>query len=51
MARTLIESIAQKLRIIPDLDREYSSPETTDLRKFPDPEAVSYTHLTLPTKA
>ena len=38
MGRTFIETIAQKLRIIPDLDREYSSPETTDLRKFPDPE-------------
>ena len=38
MARTFIESIAQKLRIIPDLDREHSSLESTDLRKFPDPE-------------
>ena len=36
MKKTLIEDIAQKLRIIPDLDREYSSLESVNLRKFPD---------------
>jgi len=36
MKKTLIEDIAQKLRIIPDLDREHSSSESVNLRKFPD---------------
>ena len=55
MKKTFIEDIAQRLRIIPNLDREHSSSESGDLRKYPDPEnwhdhiAVSYTHLTLPT--
>ena len=38
MARTFIEKIAQKMRIIPDLDREHSKGSTGELRKYPDPE-------------
>ena len=38
MARTFIEKIAQKMRIIPDLDRGYSKGSTGELRKYPDPE-------------
>ena len=38
MARTFIEKIAQKMRIIPDLDREHSSGTTEQLRKYPSPD-------------
>ncbi len=38
MARTFIEKIAQKLRIIPDLDREHSSGSAGELRKYPNPD-------------
>ena len=38
MARTFIEKIAQKMRIIPDLDREHSSGTTDQLRKYPSPD-------------
>ena len=60
MAESFIEKFAQKLRMIPNLDRDYSDGNTQELRKFPSPDewldfkeldanAVSYTHLTLPT--
>jgi Anaerobic dehydrogenases, typically selenocysteine-containing len=35
MAKTIIESIAQKLRIIPDLDRDVTKGNLEPLRKFP----------------
>ncbi|MCH1511133.1 MAG: molybdopterin-dependent oxidoreductase, partial [Candidatus Thalassarchaeaceae archaeon] len=38
MAKTFIENIAQKLRIIPDLDREHASGNQKPLRKFPSPD-------------
>ena len=38
MARTFIEKIAQKMRIIPDLDRAHSSGSTDELRKYPNPD-------------
>ena len=38
MAGGFIEDIAQKLRIIPNLDREHSSNGVDALRKFPSPE-------------
>jgi anaerobic selenocysteine-containing dehydrogenase len=39
MANTFIESIAQKLRIIPNLDRDKPAYTQGPLRKFPAPEA------------
>ena len=38
MAESFIEKFAQKLRIIPNLDREHSDGNSEDLRKFPSPE-------------
>jgi anaerobic selenocysteine-containing dehydrogenase len=38
MSRSFVESIAQKLRIIPNLDRKDSPLIQGPLRKFPDPE-------------
>ncbi len=38
MANTFIESIAQKLRLIPNLDREKPAYTQGPLRKFPEPE-------------
>ena len=38
MPRTLIENIAQRLRIIPNLDRKKSKGSVGPLRTFPDPE-------------
>jgi len=35
MGRSFIENIAQKLRIIPDLDRENAAGATQELRKYP----------------
>ena len=38
MGKTFIEDIAQKLRIIPNLDREYAGGNLQPLRKFPHPD-------------
>ena len=38
MADSLIEELAQKLRIIPNLDREHSPESGAALRKFPSPD-------------
>ena len=38
MAKTFIENIAQKLRIISDLDREHARGSLQPLRKFPSPD-------------
>ena len=38
MAETFIEKFAQKLRIIPNLDREHADGNSQELRKFPSPE-------------
>ena len=38
MAESFIEKFAQKLRIIPNLDREHSDGNSEELRKFPSPE-------------
>ena len=38
MARSLIEKIAQGLRIIPNLDRKGSQSSASPLRKFPSPD-------------
>ena len=38
MAESFIEKFAQKLRMIPNLDRDYSDGNTQELRKFPSPD-------------
>ena len=38
MADSFIEKFAQKLRIIPNLDRDYSDGNSQELRKFPSPD-------------
>ena len=38
MAESFIEKFAQKLRIIPNLDREHSDGNSEELRKFPSAE-------------
>ena len=38
MGKTFIEDIAQRLRIIPNLDREKSGGAKTPLKSFPEPE-------------
>ena len=38
MGRTFIEDMAQRLRIIPNLDREKASGATSQLRPFPKPD-------------
>ena len=38
MGKSFIEDIAQRLRIIPNLDRERSSGAKTALKSFPEPE-------------
>ena len=38
MAESFIEKFAQKLRIIPNLDRDYSDGKSQELRKFPSPD-------------
>ena len=50
MAKSLIEKIAQGLRIIPDLNREKSNPLGGDLRKFPSPDEW-HNHVELDAQA
>ena len=38
MGKSFIEDIAQRLRIIPNLDRERSGGAKTALKSFPEPE-------------
>ena len=38
MAESFIEKFAQKLRIIPNLDRQHSDGNSEELRKFPSPD-------------
>ena len=50
MAKTLIETLAQKLRLIPNLDREKPAYLQGPLRKFPEPDAW-HDHVELDAQA